>query len=111
MEDSKAGSRRSRLNKQAWQALLARFDGAAMTVEEFCVREGLSRSSFTRWRARLRPRANRVSTPVAAASASDTPKASFVDLGVLGSAREGEHTALELRIELGAGVSLHLVRR
>ncbi|MGH8859484.1 MAG: IS66 family insertion sequence element accessory protein TnpA [Polaromonas sp.] len=111
MEDSKGGRRRSRLNKQAWQALLARFDGAAMTVEEFCVREGLSRSSFTRWRSRRRHQASRVSAPLTAASACDTPKASFVDLGVLGSAREGEHTAMELRIELGGGMSLHLVRR
>ena len=54
MEDSEVGRRRSRLNKQAWQELLERFDGAAMTVEEFCVREGLSRSSFTRWRSRRR---------------------------------------------------------
>ena len=40
MEGSKGGRRRSRLNKQDWQELLERFDGAAMTVEEFCVREG-----------------------------------------------------------------------
>lgn len=110
MESSKAERRRSRLNKQAWQELLERFDGAAMTVEEFCVREGLSRSSFTRWRSRRRHQASRVSAPLAAA-ASDTPKASFVDLGVLGGARAGEHTAMELRIELGGGMSLHLVRR
>ncbi len=108
MEGSKAGRKHSRLNKQAWQKLLERFDGATMTVEEFCLREGLSRSSFARWRARLRPLANRLLTPVAA---SDTPKASFVDLGVLGGARAGEHTAMELRIELGGGMSLHLVRR
>jgi hypothetical protein len=38
-------------------------------------------------------------------------KVPFVDLGLLGAAAVGEHAALELRIELGGGLSLHLVRR
>jgi hypothetical protein len=40
---------------------------------------------------------------------ADATKASFVDLGLLGAA--GEPAALDLRIELGGGISLHLVRR
>lgn len=116
MEGGKLDRKRRRLNSQSWQVLLDRFDGAAMTVEEFCVREGLARSSFTRWRSRLRPAALRAATPLAAAQpVADVAKASFVDLGLLGAAAAaaagGEPAALDLRIDLGGGVSLHLVRR
>lgn len=111
MEDSKPGFTRRRLNEQAWRAVLGRFDGASMTVQEFCLREGLTRSSFTRWRARLRssPRPFAAQEPAAATKPgpADLPKPSFVDLGLLG----GAGAALDLRIELGGGVSLHLVRR
>jgi len=104
--------KRRRLDSQSWQVLLDRFDGAAMTIEEFCVREGLARSSFTRWRSRLRPVAKRVVAPLATAKpVGDVPKASFVDLGLLGAAAVGEPVAVDLRIELGGGISLHLVRR
>lgn len=112
MEGGKLDRKRRRLNSQSWQMLLDRFDGAAMTVEEFCVREGLARSSFTRWRSRLRPVAKRAAAPLAVAQpVADMPKASFVDLGLLGAAAAGEPAALDLRIDLGGGISLHLVRR
>lgn len=115
MEDSKAGRKRRRLDEQSWRAMLERFDGAAMTVAEFCVREGLTRSSFTRWRARLRPGPQRVraSGSAAAKAAAGAPKPPFVELGVLGAATAAaaEHAGLDLRIELGGGLSLHLVRR
>jgi hypothetical protein len=35
----------------------------------------------------------------------------FVDLGLLGASVGREHAALDLHIELGGGLSLHLVRR
>lgn len=54
MEDSKPRQTRRRLDEQSWQALLERFDGAAMAVKEFCRREGLTRSSLYLWRSRLR---------------------------------------------------------
>jgi putative transposase len=112
MEGSKPGQTRRRLDEQMWRAVLARFDGAGMTVQEFCLREGLTQSSFTRWRARLRTGSKRLPAPVVARAAAPAPKPSFVDLGLVGAgAPAAEHAAVDLRIELGGGLSLHLVRR
>jgi len=114
MEDSKPRQILRRLDEQSWRAVLARFDGAAMTLKEFCRREGLTRSSFSLWRSRLR--ADPLRTPAAsvAKSAALAPEPPFVDLGLLGVAAPtpaAEHTGIDLRIELGGGLSLHLVRR
>jgi len=111
MEGSKPRQTRRRLDEQMWRAVLARFDSAAMTVQEFCLREGLTRSSFTRWRTRLRTGLKRLPAPGVAKAAAPAPKPSFVDLGLVGAAPAAEYTAVDLRIELGGGLSLHLVRR
>jgi hypothetical protein len=112
MEGTKTVRRRRRLSEQAWRELMNRFDGASMTIGEFCSREGLSRSSFCLWRSRLRStQQSSVSTTAAATVDRATSKTPFVDLGVLGAARVSGHAALDLRIELGGGLSLHLVRR
>jgi putative transposase len=112
VEGSKPRQTRRRLDEQMWRAVFARFDGAAMTVQEFCLREGLTRSSFTRWRARLRTGSKRLPAPVVAKAAAPTPKPSFVDLGLVDAAAPAAgHAALDLRIEFGGGLSLHLVRR
>ena len=112
MEGSKPGQTRRRLDEQMWRAVLARVDGAGMTVQEFCLREGLTRSSFTRWRARLRAGSKWLPAPAVSKAAAPAPKPSFVALGLLGAAAPAAaHAAVELRIELGGGLSLHLVRR
>jgi hypothetical protein len=102
-------NKRRRLNERAWRDLFKRFDGAGLTVEAFCKAEGLSRSSFNRWRSRLpvRPGA------AAAVGASDARQSwpSFVDLGLLGAADAAAPAGLELRLDLGGGLSLSLVRR
>ena len=111
MESSKPRQRRRRLDEQAWRVLMKRFDGAAMTVREFCAREGLSSSSFKLWRSRL---GSAQPGPVSSAKSTrtmDTGKPPFVDLGLLGAAGGSEHTTLELRLDLGGGIRLHLVRR
>jgi hypothetical protein len=124
---SKATQARKRLDESSWRAVFERFEGAAMTVQEFCVREGLTRSVFMRWRARLRGSSMPpASAPAGAKTVRAAPMPSFVDLGVLSGATTttgasaaaaaaaspaAQHTALDLRIELGAGISLHLVRR
>ena len=118
MDDSKPRQTRRQLDEQSWRAVLERFDGAAMTVEELCRREGLTRSSFARWRLRLRTDPLQPPAPAAsksmAKSAALASKMSFVDLGPLGAAAftpAAEHAGLDLRIELGGGPDLHLVRR
>lgn len=101
--------RRRHLSKQAWGEVLQRFAGAGVSVEEFCRSEGLCRSSFNRWRSRL---GATVSTAAAARkTGANKPVAPFVDLGVLGASAAPALPALDLRIDLGGGVSLHLVRR
>jgi hypothetical protein len=105
--------RRRHLGEQGWRERFERFEGAGLSVEAFCRREGLCRSSFNRWRVRLRPGA------VPAASARQVAKhgvsPAFVDLGMLGAAAGattvGSASGLELRIELGGGVTLTLSRR
>ena len=42
MEGTKPRATRRRLSEQAWKVLMKRFDSAAMTIQEFCAREGLS---------------------------------------------------------------------
>ena len=114
MEDSKPARARRQLDEQSWRAVLERFDGAAMTVQAFCLREGLTRSSFARWRSRLRIGSKRMPVLAVLKSAAPAPRPSFVDLGLLGAAAAvpaAEHAGLDLRIELGGGISLHLVRR
>ncbi len=111
MDGADQGRTRRHLSVQAWHELLQRFDGAGMTVESFCRAEGVCRSSFNRWRARLRT-ADGNAVPVAkqAPARQEAPPA-FVDLGLLGGAGAAKLPALDLRIELGGGVVLHLVRR
>ena len=113
MDDSKPGHTRRRMDEQSWRVVLQRFDVAAVTVKEFCLREGLTRSVFMRWRTRLRSSSGQLLAPVAVQAGALAPKSSFVDLGLLGAptAAATEHAALDLRIELGGGLSLHLVRR
>jgi hypothetical protein len=110
MEAGRQVVKRRRLDQPAWREVLQRFDGAGMTVEDFCRAEGLCRSSFTRWRRRLRTPAEASRPVVVKATRQEAPPA-FVDLGLLGSAGAATLPALDLRIELGGGVVLHLVRR
>jgi len=61
----------------------------------------------------LRSGPKRISAPALAKAAAVAPKPSFEDLGLLCAATPAaaEHAGLDLRIDLGGGLSLHLVRR
>lgn len=91
-----------------WRQRLARFAQCGLPVKEFCQTESISTASFYRWQTEL-------GMPDGAASVP----AGFIDAGALRSAREahqqlGEHTtapALEIRLELGHGLVLHIARR
>ncbi|NMG56033.1 IS66 family insertion sequence element accessory protein TnpA [Aromatoleum aromaticum] len=91
-----------RRSRQEWQGIFARFAGKGLGVEPFCTREGISKSSFRRWLSVLNEQGVPV-TPEAPAQAVDT---GFVDAGLLklGGGR------LELKLDLGDGVVLHLTR-
>jgi putative transposase len=95
--------RRQRLGTAGWHTALKEFDESGLDVREFCEREGLGQASFYRWRRRLSQAPSQdMSKPP-----HEAPRpAGFLDLGTLSA----KGTRLELRVDLGAGVVLHLVR-
>lgn len=96
-------SKSIRRNEAQWRTLVARFAQSGLSAAVFCQREALSTASLYRWRGLIgRGDGSQV---VAARS-----EPGFVDLGTLGgeSVRTGP---VELRVDLGGGLSLYLVRR
>ena len=91
------GSRRSR---HEWQALLAKLDGSGLGVDAFCRREAISAASLYRWR-------NLLSDGSGSVVSNRAP--AFVDLGTLNSA-SSSRPRIELKLDLGDGLVLHLVR-
>lgn len=104
---------RRHLGKAAWQELLHRFEQGDETVGAFCQREGVSKSTFTRWKSRgaVPAAAGRPPARDAAASKmrSEAPHSGFVDLGALCAPTPGAGR-LELTLDLGGGITLRVVR-
>ena len=96
-------SKRIRRNEVQWRALLSRFSASGLSVPAFCEREAVSTASFYRWRGLtgLHDGGEIVAVP--------NPSA-FVGLGAL-NIEPARAAALDLRLDLGGGLSLHLVRR
>ena len=101
--------RRRHLDENAWRDVFGRFAQGDESVSAFCQREGLNTSSFRRWRARLGLTGSRRPVSVTSAKSDDAAMAGFVELGALPvpPARCGR---LELKLDLGGGVVLHVVR-
>ena len=93
------GSRRSR---HEWRSLLAKFDGGDLGVEAFCRGQAISAASFYRWRSLLGNGGD------GAGVASDAAPA-FLDLGTLNCAAS-PRPQIDLKLDLGDGLTLHLVR-
>ena len=96
-----------RRSAEAWRAMVARFAQSGLTEAAFCEGESISAKLFHRWRTkrvRATPRAV-VDKPVRVAS-SPASTAGFVDLGAL----KDVGSKLEMRLDLGGGVLLHVVR-
>jgi putative transposase len=123
---SGAGIKRKHLGEKAWRDLLTRHEASGLGVTAFCRREGVGVGSLRLWRARLKtPPAPTVMTrptpsevaptpPVVPTSlqtskplTSTTPK--FIELGTLGQASVGTGR-LEIKLDLGGGLNLHIVR-
>jgi hypothetical protein len=101
--------KRRRLSESAWRGMLGRFAGSGLTVPAFCQREAVSTASFYRWRSLLESAsADREAPQKMSIAATGSPTPEFVDLGALrpptGNSR------FELRLDLGGGLLLHLVR-
>lgn len=107
------GIKRRRLSSQAWQELFQRHADSGEPIGTFCRREGVSTHSYRRWKLRLsETRSVATRKPMLAAKPAKVrpePTRPFVDLGALGAAPPAA-ARLELRLDLGGGVTLHVVR-
>jgi hypothetical protein len=92
-----------RRNEAQWRSLLSRFSQSGLSVPGFCRREAVSMASFYRWRGLLERHDGGGGVPVVSEPA-------FVDLGAL-RGESARVAPVELRLDLGGGLSLHLVRR
>jgi hypothetical protein len=95
-----------RRSAQAWREAVARFAHSGLTEAAFCEREGLIPRLFHRWRTKRGPTTSRAMIKRPVRVAPTPPTAGFVDLGAL---KDGG-SRLEMRLDLGGGVMLHLVR-
>jgi putative transposase len=109
------GQRRRRLDTRSWREVMLRFSEAGTTVSAFCAREGLSMSSFYRWRERLDSVGNAGGAAPRRGGRSELAvqptAAGFIDLGHLAGPPRDVGAGLELRLDLGCGVVLQIVRR
>ena len=95
-----------RRGSEDWREVLARFADSGLTVRAFCEREGFSPASFYRWQSMLsaspkKSDSKRLPRPEVVKGPVD-----FVDLGGM----PASHSRWELRLDLGGGLILHLVR-
>ena len=94
-------SKWTRRNEAQWRSLLSRFSQSGLSVSAFCGSEAVSTASFYRWRGLI----ERYDETLAVGN-----EAAFVDLGTL-KGESGRGAPVELRLDLGGGLTLHLVRR
>jgi putative transposase len=99
---------RQKRSESVWREIVARQAQSGLAVREFCEREGIKAPSLYGWRVRLREDTQEHGVRPTAAKTERAEKSSgeFIDLGALGSG----HSRFEVRLELGGGVLLHLVR-
>lgn len=83
--------------------MLAKFDGSGLGVDAFCRRESISSASLYRWCNLLRDGCD----DGEAMLRNTTP--AFVDLGTL-NAVASPRPRIDLKFDLGDGLTLHLVR-
>lgn len=102
---------RRRLDADGWGEVMRRFDAAATPVDAFCAREGLSSSSFYRWRERLQRDGAPAKVPRTRASGIAVAAPSgFIELGELAHATRRTETGVHVRLDLGSGLVLQITR-
>lgn len=84
----------SRRTASEWRSILADFRRSGLSIEAFCDRESLSKSSFRRWRERL------------AEAAPTASPASFVELAAPSPSADPGSWTVEL--ELPSGIVLRV---
>ena len=95
----------TRRSEQAWRELVERQRRSGLSVLAFCRGEGISPWGLYGWRSR-RLGKRKSAEPVVSGPASAEPAAGFIDLGALGP----RSTRCEIRLDLGGGVVLQVVR-
>ena len=103
-----------------WRDRLARFAAAKLTVEAFCLSEAVSVTSFYGWRTRLRnSQGKSLTAPRAVLGAAASP---FIDLGSMRHraistaasidtpVAHHQPAAINIRLDLGGGMVLHIAR-
>jgi len=94
------GSKRVRRTIEQWQSIVAGQVASGLTGEEYCQREGLVRSVFSRWRTRLGASGSGVSERLRRREPMP-----FIEVGELSS-----QAGTRIRLELGAGIVLTIAR-
>ena len=104
-ETTHPGGVRQRRSAEEWRGIFERQAASGLPVAAFCQREGIAHSSYAHWRAQLAHAERDAGTAPSATGAG------FVDAGVLAH-RVTADTAerIDLRLELGHGIVLHVVR-
>ncbi|HOK12603.1 MAG TPA: hypothetical protein PLB41_15620 [Rubrivivax sp.] len=100
---------RRHLDAQSWREVFGRFDGSGESVVGFCKREGLSSSCFHRWRQRLAAATAASTSQEGRERVRQSAAAKFIEMGSMGAQAE-RASRLDIRLELGGGVVLYLVR-
>ena len=97
-----------RRSVETWRGLVARQVRSGLSVQAFCRQERLNTWTFYGWRSRLRLRGRTATAETAAVDGSREPESrtGFIDLGALGSGS----SRCEIRLDLGGGVVLQVVR-
>lgn len=106
--------------ESSWRERFVRYARSKQTVEAFCLSEAVSVASFYGWRTRLRNgRVNVLPAPRTVPLPAASP---FIDLGSVGSgsirttatrhapAPDYAPTTINIRLALGGGMVLHIVR-
>jgi len=114
-----AGARKprkwQRRSESVWRALIERQRISGASIETFCRAEGVSRSSFERWRGILSSSDQMSPPPSSVAKDNHRPVSlqrsegvPFIDAGMIGEGRGAE--PVEIRLDLGGGMVLTIRR-
>lgn len=90
---------------ETWRELVARQNRSGLSVRVFCRQERLNAWTFYGWRSRLRKSATVAEDRVVVSEQNREPTG-FIDLGAL----SGVSSRCEIRLDLGGGVVLQVVR-
>jgi hypothetical protein len=91
-----------RRSEAEWRSLVSRFKASGLGVRAFCRREAVSAASFYRWQRLLSDERDH--------DGDHGTVPEFVDLGALNLAVPAARPRIDLTLDLGDGLILHLVR-